>query len=741
MVKTPVATIDVVTPTPPTPSGLSLSLSASSGAYPSSVTATVTLVNPSTKQPISGATVNLYITNGNNETVSLTTDSSGTATYTFTTPAEGLYLFLAEYNNTFSEPATYLAGFSTMTPTQPLSALSVQSDSYNNEGFANVEMTLKDSGGNVVYSRSGTFGGPESGQYYGLVNFAGGFPPGQYYFSISGSAKYKGQLVPFYPYSDIPITLVEGKPTTIVVTSQFNSPASTGTVSFEFSPNLNFTPLSVFSDASVTVTSMTNGETQSITPYVTKTTIPQGVYVIHFNATNPYWLDVYDISNTCAPGSTYPCNYMTQSGAWHFIPMSNPFAWGSASTSGEYLYTTHWTNPAILARVNLPSPSDNLSVTEVQTALPYSQVTLSPTPSLSYNRIVYGDDGYLYTLGLRSSVGFPVILYKYDPNDISTPVWSTTVSLTGEFVYGLITFGGYVYVSDTSGHMAKYDASTGELVASASGVGGNSALSIFSYNELHTDGTRLWRHPQSSYIYEVDPSTLKVLSQSTQKYEVATYNSYTNTFFGAWFGNCGKGQTSGCYSSIVDMVDPSTYAVLAEWQNPYLRYGGGSVFPAAIAADQDYVFVGLYFYPSASPLPPMLNTGLPEFYSDKGNAVRKTFVHVLSVTPLSSSSGSITPSLTYKGALYIGVSPSNTAGSSGEKIRRIIALGDGYVYIENDDANAVIFRYRESDWSLQGLILHPQWYLNIVNSGTLAQPRPDGWEEIRDFAINKYVPS
>ncbi len=112
-------------------------------------------------------------------------------------------------------------------------------------------------------------------------------------------------------------------------------------------------------------------------------------------------------------------------------------------------------------------------------------------------------------------------------------------------------------------------------------------------------------------------------------------------------------------------------------------------------------------------------------------------MHVLSITPPSAG----TPALTYKGTIYVGVSPYASGGGAGEKIRRMIALGDGYVYIENDDANAVIFRYRESDWSLQGLIIHPQWYVNIVNSGTPAQPRPDGWEEIRDFAINKWVPS
>jgi len=738
MVKSPVVTIDVITPTPTPPSGVSLKLSALSGGYPSSVVATVTLTNPSTGQPISGATVNLYITNGDNGPVTLTTDSSGTATYTFTTPAEGLYLFLAEYNGKFSEPATYLAGFDTMTPPQPLSTVLVKSLGYYDQGFGNVQMTLKDSSGNVAFSWNGSFSGiPQSGYYYGKTAPIGGFPSGQYYFSISGTAPYKGQYIPFYPYSDIPITLTEGKPTTIVVVSEWNSPASTGTTTIHFYPEALSLPFSVFKDAKMTLTSLANGETQSITPSTTENvvevTIPQGVYVVHFNATDPYWFDVYIINNTCAPGSTYPCQQDVPTyHAWHFIPMSNPFAWGSASPSGEYLFTTHWTNPAILARVNLPSPNDNLSITEVQTALPYSQITLSPTPSWGYNRIVYGDDGYIYTLGLHSAGGFPVVLYKYDPNDISTPVWSTDVSLPGdEFLYGLIAFGGYVYVSDTSGNIAKYDASTGELVASASGVGDTSATSIFSYNELHTDGKRLWRHPQSSYIYEVDPTTLKVLNQNTQKYTVATYDVYTDTFFGAWFGNCASGQTSGCYSSIVDMIDPNTYKVLAEWQNPYLRAGGGSLFPTAIAADQDYVFVGFYFYPGASSPPPMLNTGLPEFYTDK------TFVHVLNITPPSSGS----PSLTYKGSLYIGVSPGSTAGSSGEKIRRIIALGDGYVYIENDDANAVIFRYRESDWSLQGLILHPQWYINIVNSGTPAQPRPDGWEEIRDFAINKWVPS
>ena len=87
MVKSPVVNIVVEAPTPPPPSGLSLSLSASSGGYPSSVTATVTLTNPSTNQPISGAAVNLYITNGANGPVSLTTNSSGVATYTFTPPA------------------------------------------------------------------------------------------------------------------------------------------------------------------------------------------------------------------------------------------------------------------------------------------------------------------------------------------------------------------------------------------------------------------------------------------------------------------------------------------------------------------------------------------------------------------------------------------------------------------------------------------------------------------------------
>jgi len=719
MVKSPVVTIEVVAPTPPPPSGLSLSLSASSGAYPSSVTATVTLVNPSTNQPVSGATVNLYITNGANGPVSLTTDSSGTATYTFTTPAEGLYLFLAEYNNAFSPPATYMAGFDTMTPTQPLSAVMVQTDDANVR--VNGQITIKDANGNVVYSKSGLFE---------LAEFLGGFPPGQYYFSISGtswnpSASYAVQ--PIIPYTDIPFTLVEGKPTTIAVTVQFTPPASTGTAELYYFPN--DLPLPQLNDLTVTVTSMTNGETQPLARFGSgSTTIPQGVYVVHYRATDPYWFDLYDVSNTCASG----CAIGPINNTWFFIPMSNPFAWGSSSTSGEYLYTAHWTNPAILARLNLPSPSDNLTITEVQTALPYSQITLSPTPSWGYNRIVYGEDGYIYTIGLAQPPGvFPVMLYKYDPNDITTPIWSVETANPRGWTFGLTAFGGYVYVSDSAGVMWKFDASTGELVATASGIGGNSVINVFSYNELHTDGTRLWRHAQGGPIYEVDPSTLKVLSQSTQSYSAVTYDSYTGTLFGAYVGNCTSGQTSGCYPAIVDMVDPSTYKVLTEWQDPYLRLGGGTILPTAIAADQDYVFVGFYFYPEASPPPPMLNTGLPEFYTDQ------TPVHVLSITPPSAG----TPALTYKGTIYVGVSPYSAGGGAGEKIRRMIALGDGYVYIENDDANAVIFRYRESDWSLQGLILHPEWYTNIVNSGTPAQPRPDGWEEIRDFAINKWVPS
>ena len=718
MVKSPVTTIDVTAP-------LRLSLSASSGAYPSSVTATVTLVNPSTNQPVSGATVKLYITNGNNGPVSLTTDSSGTATYTFTTPAEGLYLFLAEYNNTFSPPAIYMAGFDTMTPPQPLSTVLVETN--NDNRAITGQMTLKDANGNVVYSKSGTFG---TGNIPGIgpiavTQFLGGFPPRQYYFSISGEAanpSASNAVQPIVPYTDIPITLVEGKPTTIAVNVQFTPPASTGTFELYYYPNSY--PLSDLRDLTVTVTSMTNGETQPLTAYPTKTTIPQGVYVEHYRATDPYWFDAYNVSNTCASG---PCPI---GGVSAFIPMSNPFAWGSSSTSGEYLYTAHWTNPAILARVNLPSPSDNLTITEVQTALPYSQLTLSPTPSWGYNRIVYGEDGYLYTIGLIYADGFPAILYKYDPNDISTPIWSASIQTTS-FIFGLTAFGGYVYVSNQGGNMWKFDASTGELVATGSGIGGTSLTNVFSYNELHTDGTRLWRHVQGGPIYEVDPSTLKVVSQSTQSYSAVTYDSYTGTLFGTYVGNCSRGQTSGCYPAIVDMVDPSTYKVLTEWQDPYLRLGGGDILPTAIAADQDYVFVGFYFYPEASPLPPMLNTGLPRFYADGAP------VHVLSITPPSAG----TPTLTYKGTIYVGVSPAAAGGPSGEKIRRMIALGDGYVYIENDDANAVIFRYRESDWSLQGLILHPQWYVNIVNSGTPAQPRPDGWEEIRDFAINKWVPS
>jgi len=723
MVKSPVVTIEVVAPTPPPPSGLSLSLSASSGAYPSSVTATVTLVNPSTNQPVSGATVNLYITNGANGPVSLTTDSSGTATYTFTTPAEGLYLFLAEYNNAFSPPATYMAGFDTMTPTQPLSAVMVQTDDANVR--VNGQITIKDANGNVVYSKSGLFE---------LAEFLGGFPPGQYYFSISGtswnpSASYAVQ--PIIPYTDIPFTLVEGKPTTIAVTVQFTPPASTGTAELYYFPN--DLPLPQLNDLTVTVTSMTNGETQPLARFGSgSTTIPQGVYVVHYRATDPYWFDLYDVSNTCASG----CAIGPINNTWFFIPMSNPFAWGSSSTSGEYLYTAHWTNPAILARLNLPSPSDNLTITEVQTALPYSQITLSPTPSWGYNRIVYGEDGYIYTIGLAQPPGvFPVMLYKYDPNDITTPIWSVETANPRGWTFGLTAFGGYVYVSDSAGVMWKFDASTGELVATASGIGGNSVINVFSYNELHTDGTRLWRHVQGGPIYEVDPSTLKVLSQSTQSYSAVTYDSYTGTFFGTYVGNCARGQTSGCYPAIVDMVDPSTYKVLVEWQDPYGSINGGDILPTAIAADQDYVFVGFYFYKPAyfsstlnAPKPPQLNTGLPQFYTDN------TPVHVLSID-------TTTPSLTYKGTIYIGVSPGNTGNTSGEKIRRIITLGDGFVYIENDDANAVIFRYRESDWSLQGLILHPEWYGNIVNSGTPAQPRPDGWEEIRDFAINKWVPS
>jgi len=712
MVKSPVVKIVVAAPTPPPPSGLSLSLSASSGAYPSSVTATVTLTNTSTKQPVSGATVKLYITNGANGPVSLTTDSSGTATYTFTTPAEGLYLFLAEYNNAFSPPATYMAGFDTMTPQQPLSAILVQTDDPNYRITG--QITLKDANGNVVYTKSGTFG---------LAEFLGGFPPGQYYFSISGTT-----TQPIVPYSDIPITLVEGKPTTIAVTVQHTPPASTGTFKLYYFPYA--VPLPDLSDLTVTVTSMTNGETQPLAPFRSgSTTIPQGVYVVHYHATDPYWFDVYDVSNTCASG---PCPIGPINNAWFSIPMSNPFAWGSSSTSGEYLYTAHWTNPAILARVNLPSPSDNLSIMEVQTALPYSQITLSPTPSWGYNRIVYGEDGYIYTIGLSPPPGnFPPVLYKYDPNDITTPIWSVDIANPRGWLFGLTAFGGYVYLSDSVGEMWKFDASTGELVATASGIGRGSIANVFSYNELHTDGTRLWRHVQGRQIYEVDPSTLKVVGQSTQSYSAVTYDSYTGTLFGTYVGNCAKGQTSGCYPAIVDMVDPSTYKVLAEWQDPYLRLGGGTILPTAIAADQDYVFVGFYFYPNASPPPPMLNTGLPKSYTDE------TPVHVLSITPPSAG----TPALTYKGSIYVGVSPYAAGGGAGEKIRRMIALGDGYVYIENDDANAVIFRYRESDWSLQGLILHPEWYVNIVNSGTPAQPRPDGWEEIRDFAINKWVPS
>jgi len=719
MVKSPVATIDVTAP-------LRLSLSASSGGYPSSVTATVTLVNPSTNQPISGASVLLYITNGNNGPVTLTTDSSGTATYTFTPPAEGLYLFLAEYNGKFSEPATYLAGFNTMTPTQPLSTILVETDNVNRPITG--QMTLKDADGNVVYSKSGTFA---------LTEFLGGFPPGQYYFSISGTAENpsaSNAVQPIVPYTDIPITLVEGKPTTIVVTVQFTSSPSSGTAEVYYYPYIY--PLPQLSDLTVTVTSMTNGETQPLTIQGTPTIIPQGVYVEHYHATDPFWFDVYDISNTCSscglpPHASFP---------YYFIPMSNPFAWGTSSASGEYLYTAHWTNPAILARLNLPSPSDNLTITEVQTALPYSQITLSPTPTWGYNRIVYGEDGYIYTIGLTSSPpgSFPPVLYKYDPNDITTPIWSVSIPysvLPGIFIFGLIAFGGYVYVSTYNGYIAKFDASTGELVATGSGIGGTSATNVFSYNELHTDGTRLWRHQQGGPIYEVDPSTLKVVSQSSKVYSAATYDSYTNTFFATVTGNCAKGQTSGCYPAVVDMVDPSTYQVLAEWQDPYGRLEGGDILPTAIAADQDYVYVGFYYYKPAyfsstlnAPQPPQLNTGLPQFYTDN------TPVHVLSID-------TATPSLTYKGTIFVYVSPPNTGNTSGEKIRRIIALGDGFVYIENDDANAVIFRYRESDWSLQGLILHPEWYTNIVNSGTPAQPRPDGWEEIRDFAINKWVPS
>ena len=569
MVKSPVVTIEVVAPTPTPPSGLSLSLSASSGGYPSSVTATVTLVNPSTNQPVSGATVNLYITNGANGPVSLTTDSTGTATYTFTTPAEGLYLFLAEYNNTFSSPATYMAGFDTMTPTQPLSTVLVETD--NNNRPITGQITVKDANGNVVYSKSGQFG---------LVEFLGGFPPGQYYFSISGTAENgaaSNAVQPIIPYSDIPFTLVEGKPTSIAVTVQFTPPASTGTFELYYYPYA--LPLPDLSDLTVTVTSMTNGETQPLAPFGSgSTTIPQGVYVVHYHATDPYWFDAYDVSNTCASG---PCDIGP--GAWAFIPMSNPFAWGSSSTSGEYLYTAHWTNPAILARLNLPSPSDNLSITEVQTALPYSQLTLSTTPSWGYNRIVYGEDGYIYTIGLGGTPGgFPPVLYKYDPNDISTPIWSVPIpysELPGAFIFGLIAFGGYVYVSVITGYIAKFDASTGELVATGSGIGGYSVTNVFSYNELHTDGTRLWRHQQGGPIYEVDPSTLKVLSQSTQSYSAVTYDSYTGTLFGAYVGNCTSGQTSGCYPAIVDMVDPSTYKVLTEWQDPYLRLGGGDILP------------------------------------------------------------------------------------------------------------------------------------------------------------------
>jgi len=738
MVKSPVVNIDVVAPTPPPPSGLGLSLSASSGGYPSSVTATATLVNPSTNQPISGATVNLYITNGNNGPVSLTTDSSGTATYTFTPPAEGLYLFLAEYNGKFSEPATYIAGFNTMTPPQPLSTILVQTDSDNRAITG--QMTLKDANGNVVYSKSGTFG---TGMI-AVTQFLGGFPPGQYYFSISGTAPNawaSDAVQPIVPYTDIPITLVEGKPTSIVVSVQFTPPASSGTAEVYYFPYIY--PLPQLNDLTVTVTSMTNGETQPLTPQGTPTTIPQGVYVEHYHATDPFWFDVYDISSTCPPGSPSPCDILpTRNAPYEFIPMSNPFAWGSSSTSGEYLYTAHWTNPAILARLNLPSPSDNLTITEVQTALPYSQLTLSPTPSWGYNRIVYGEDGYLYTIGLHmapaASNSYLVTLFKYDPNDISTPIWSVSIPysvLPGVFIFGLIAFGGYVYVSTYNGYIAKFDASTGELVATGSGIGGTSATNVFSYNELHTDGTRLWRHQQGGPIYEVDPSTLKVVSQSSKVYSVATYDSYTNTFFASVLGNCAKGQTSGCYPAVVDMVDPSTYQVLAEWQDPYGMLEGGSILPTAIVADQDYVYVGFYYYKpayfsstSGAPKPLQLNTGLPQFYTDN------TPVHVLSID-------TATPSLTYKGTIFVYVSPPNTGNTSGEKIRRIIALGDGFVYIENDDANAVIFRYRESDWSLQGLILHPEWYVNIVNSGTPTQPRPDGWEEIRDFAINKWVPS
>jgi len=137
----------------------------------------------------------------------------------------------------------------------------------------------------------------------------GGFPPGQYYFSISGTSENgaaSNAVQPIIPYTDIPFTLVEGKPTTIAVTVQFSPPASSGTSTLFYFPN----PVSGFSDLTVTVTSMTNGETQPLAAFGSgSTTIPQGVYVVHYHATDPYWFDVYDVSNTCAPGSNLPLCY------------------------------------------------------------------------------------------------------------------------------------------------------------------------------------------------------------------------------------------------------------------------------------------------------------------------------------------------------------------------------------------------------------------------------------------------
>lgn len=732
MVKSPIVRLTVTSPSPPpttsptpTTSPVSLSLSATHGGFPSSVTATISVSDPETGNPVPNAKVLLYITNGTDGPVGLTTNSSGVATYTFTPPGIAGYLFLAEYNGMFSNSEVYMAGFDTYTPPLLPVVVTLHLNNGNNLGVTG-SVSIVDSSGVTVYSSSfsDTFDIPS-----GLNASVGSLEPGNYTLNFSGKFSSSGVALP--SLSNAPFSVVEGTITrlTIDVPPAGWSPIPNQTGTF---PVYIFGSPSGYSVAEVT--SLTNGESGGI-GFIESggglagnpIQIPPGNFVVHLVPANSSY-STYIFGNTqLVIGWPVANAVVAGDSPYGYVPQSLPYSWGTSDPDDEYLVIGCWTNPSIIARCNINTPGH-----------PWTGFGLSKIPSWGYNHVVYGGDGYIYVAGLFNSPGsgagpgLNTCVAKYSVDDLANPVWTSMVD--GGFIYGLTWLNGYVYMSQYQGEMFKISASDGSVVAQGT-VGTTSVTNVFSYNELHTDGTRLWRQVQGGMFYEFDPDTLAVINSGGGSYGAAFYNDQDGHFYAA-SSYAGTSPSGAKASAIVDMIDPSTYKVLARWYCPFTSiFGNGAVLPTSISADSKYVYVGYYQNKystgavgnrfAAAPGRVVLNT------TDTVDAQANMPVDVLSIDES-------TPGLTYLGTLYVGGYTASGTMANGEKIREIWNVLDGRVYIEDDDANGQVYVFDTSTWDLDFVVVHPAIYSNVVNSGTPAQPRYDSWEEIRDYCITKY---